>query len=263
MIDIHAHFYTARSGRPDWKALNRRRLEVGDRIGIAVHVASILGTWGRESPTYFPSPDDVRHANDAMLEMAADSGGRIRAWCVVNPNHPARAVEEIERAAEGGAVGLKLAASRRCTDPLLDPVIEAAHQREWPVLHHVWQRRRREWPGQEASDAVELGILARRHPRVRFILAHIAGGGDWSHSLRAVADLGNVYVDLSGSGADAGMVDAVLETVGADRLVWGCDVTMGTGLARVRELEVRLNRDDVERITSGNARALFPAGAFG
>src|SRR2546422_4169225 len=54
-----------------------------------------------------------------------------------------------------------------------------------PVLHHVWQHRRRDWPGQEASDAVELCALAARHPDVRFILAHIDGGGDWQHSLAA------------------------------------------------------------------------------
>src|SRR2546422_8143820 len=73
-----------------------------------------------------------------------------------------------------------------------------------PVLHHVWQHRRRDWPGQEASDAVELCALAARHPDVRFILAHIGGGGDWQHSLAALARVPNVAVDLSGSGVDGG-----------------------------------------------------------
>jgi len=34
-------------------------------------------------------------------------------------------------------VGLKLAASRRANDPLLDPVIAAAERYHFPVLHHV------------------------------------------------------------------------------------------------------------------------------
>ena len=46
----------------------------------------------------------------------------------------------------------------------------------------------------------QLSALAGRHPDVRFILAHIAGGGDWEHSLAAVRDVSNVLVDLSGSG---------------------------------------------------------------
>ena len=44
------------------------------------------------------------------------------------------------------------------------------------MLHHIWQHRRRDYPGQEASDAVELGRLAARHPSVVFLLAHIGGG---------------------------------------------------------------------------------------
>ena len=63
-------------------------------------------------------------------------------------------------------IGIKLAASRRADDPLLDPICRVAAARGVPVLHHVWQHRRRDYPGQEASDARELGALAARHPRV-------------------------------------------------------------------------------------------------
>ena len=64
------------------------------------------------------------------------------------------------------------------------------------MLHHVWQHRRREWPGQEASDGVELCRLAARHPEVWFLLAHIGGGGDWLHTLRAARGARNVLLDL-------------------------------------------------------------------
>src|SRR6185436_4320295 len=113
--------------------------------------------------------------------------------------------------------------------PLLDPIAERAAKHGVPVLQHIWQNRGRDWPGQEASDAVELGALAERHPAARFLLAHIGGGGDWAHSLRAVARLPNVYVDLSGSGVDVGMLEATLETVGVARMVWGADISLDTG----------------------------------
>lgn len=263
MIDVHAHFYTERSGRADWREVNASRLRAGERAGIAVHVASILGTWGRYSPTYFPSRPDVAHANTAMYEMAAASGGTIRAYTVVNPNYTEHALEEIARGAAAGAVGIKLAASRRANDPLLDPVAVAAAERRMPVLHHIWQHRRREWPGQEASDGAELAELARRHPDVVFILAHIGGGGAWSHSLRAVAPVPNVVIDLSGSGVDAGMLEAVVDAVGVSRMVWGCDLTIDTGLAKARYLEcMGLSSGQVEAVTGGNARRIFPEGAF-
>lgn len=263
MIDVHAHFYTERSGRSDWRDLNARRLAAGERMGITTHVASILGSWGFRSPTYFPSPGDVTHANDAMAELQRSHPGRVLGYCVVNPNYTSHALDEIVRRLDAGMVGIKLAASRRATDALLDPVARAAMEWGVPILHHVWQHRRREWPGQEASDAAELAELAERHPGTQFIVAHLGGGGDWTHSLRAVRGRDNVWVDLSGSGVDVDMLHQALETVGPSRLLWGTDVTMGTGWGKLRYLEsLGMEGSDLDLIRHGNARSLFPAGVF-
>ncbi len=263
LIDVHVHFLHAACGRSDWEARNASRLRAGDRIGITTHVASILGTWGHTSPTYFPSPADVRTGNDALLGLQRAHPGRIQGYVCVNPNYTADAEREIRRCLAAGMVGIKLAASRRATDPLLDPVCRLAAEHRVPVLHHVWQHRRRDWPGQEASDAVELAALAARHPRVPFILAHIAGGGDWEHSLVAVRGVANVFVDLSGSGVDGGMLEACRDAVGADRLLWGTDLTMDTGWAKLRYLERLLAPAPLESVRWRNAMGIFPPHAFG
>jgi uncharacterized protein len=131
------------------------------------------------------------------------------------------------------------------------------------VLQHIWQHRRRDWPGQEASDGVELVRLATRHPDVSFLLAHIGGGGDWQHTLPAVAEVPNVYVDLSGSGVDRGMLDRTVAAVGASRMVWGSDLTMETGLAKLWALAViGLSADDLAAIRWRNAARIFPPGSF-
>jgi predicted TIM-barrel fold metal-dependent hydrolase len=262
LIDIHAHFHTDRSSRADWRELNQRRLAAGRQLGITAHVASILGTYGARSPVYFPSLDDVRHANDAMAAMCAQHPGLVYGYCAVNPNYTREAVREIEERTSAGFIGIKLAASRRADDPLLDPIADTARQCGVPILHHIWQHRRHEWPGQEASDAVELAALARRHPRARFILAHLGGGGDWQHSLRALRDVPNVWVDLSGSGMDTGMLEAALAAVGVERLLWGADITLDTGLAKLRRLETLLDAAGMAAIRHGNAAAVFPRGAF-
>jgi predicted TIM-barrel fold metal-dependent hydrolase len=262
LIDVHAHFYTERSNRADWRAVNRRRLDVGRQMGITAHVASILGSYGARSPVYFPSPDDIGHANDALAALTAAHRALVYGYCLVNPNYPDHAVREIEARMAAGFVGVKLAASRRADDALLDPVADAARQCGVPILHHIWQHRRRDWPGQEASDAVELATLARRHPHTNFILAHLGGGGDWRHSLRALADVPNVWVDLSGSGLDTGMLEAALEAVGPQRLLWGADITLDTGLAKLRYLETILGPDDLAGLRHRNAEAVFPPGAF-
>lgn len=262
LIDAHAHFHWAGS-REDHARYNTSRLRAGDAIGITCHVASILGTWGRRSPTYFASPQDVQDGNDAMYAIADHEAPRVRAFVHVNPNHTAHALREIERGVARGAIGVKLSASRRADDPLVDPIADAAGQLGLPVLHHIWQHRQRDWGMQEASDATELARLAVRHPGTNFILAHIGGGGDWAHSIEVVRNVTNIFPDTSGSGVDRGMLDAWLAGVGAQRLLWAADLTLCTGLAKLQALEViGLPQDALDDIAWRNATRIFPAGAF-
>jgi predicted TIM-barrel fold metal-dependent hydrolase len=262
LVDVHAHFYHARTPRADWRERNESRFTAGAKIGISVHIASILGSWGLTSPIYFPSPRDVTAGNDALLALQRARPDRVRGYVCVNPNYGAHARTEIVRCLDAGMIGIKLAASRRADDPLLDPIAALALERRAPVLQHIWQHRRRDWPGQEASDATELCALARRHPDVAFILAHIGGGGDWLHSLHAVAGVPNVYVDLSGSGVDGGMLEACIGSVSAERLLWGTDLTMDTGWAKLRYLETLLSKEALALVRWKNAARIFPPGSF-
>ena len=263
LIDAHAHFYHAGAGRADWAEVNAARFRAGERIGITYHVASVLGSYGFSSPTYFPSPADVERGNDVMLDIATRESDRVRMFTTVNPNYTDHALREIERCTKRGAIGVKLLASRRADDPLLDPIAELAAKLHLPVLHHIWQHRTREWPSQEISDGADLARLAVRHPRSNFILAHIGGGGDYMHTFRAVVDVPNIYPDLSGSGVDRGMLDAAVATLGARRLLWGCDLTMCTGLAKLRALDtIGLQPDEIEDIRWRNAVRIFPANSF-
>ncbi|HJS43289.1 MAG TPA: amidohydrolase family protein [Gemmatimonadales bacterium] len=262
LIDVHAHFLHARTPRADWRERNVSRLTAGAKIGISVHIASILGSWGLTSPIYFPSPRDVTAGNDALLALQREHPDAIRGYVCVNPNYTAHARAEIVRGLDAGMIGIKLAASRRADDRLLDPIADLARERRVPILQHIWQHRRQDWPGQEASDAAELCTLARRHPEVAFILAHIGGGGDWLHSLHAVRAVNNVYVDLSGSGVDGGMLDACVASVGVSRLLWGTDLTMDTGWAKLRYLELLLTKEELALVRWKNAARIFPPGAL-
>jgi hypothetical protein len=205
----------------------------------------------------------VSIGNDAMLEIASREAKRVRMYVTINPNYTEHALREIERCVARGAIGIKLLASRRADDRLLDPIAEVAAERGLPVLHHIWQHRRREWPSQEISDGADLARLAMRHPRTNFILAHIGGGGDYAHTFPAIVDVPNVFPDLSGSGVDRGMLDDAVAALGASRLLWGCDLTMETGLAKLRALEViGLSADALADIRWRNAVRLFPKGSL-
>src|SRR5439155_742555 len=108
-------------------------------------VASILGSWGRTSPIYFPSPRDVESGNTALLALGQEHPDVIRGYVTVNPNYTSHARAEIVRCLGAGMVGIKLGSVRRF---LPRPVAR-------PVLPHVVQHRhppfprQRDWPGQE------------------------------------------------------------------------------------------------------------------
>ncbi len=263
LIDPHAHFHTPHTNRADWMRYNQARLEGSARIGVRCQVASVLGSWGYTSPTYFASPEDQTRANDWMFSFASDAGGHVKAYVAVNPNFTAHALREIERGLALGAVGIKLAAGRRADDALLDDIAQRAAEARVPVLHHVWQHRRRDWPNQDASDGIELGRLAARHPEVSFLLAHIGGGGDWAHTPPAIREVPNVAMDLSGSGIDRGMLDHALRWIGARRLLWAADLTLCTGLTKLRALaHTGASCEDIADMRWRNAVRLFPSGTF-
>src|SRR5256885_12476094 len=50
-----------------------------------------------------------------------------------------------------------------------------------------------------------------------------------------------LFRSLSGSGVDRGMLDAALETLGARRLLWGCDLTIERSEEHTSELQSPCN----------------------
>ena len=65
--------------------------------------------------------------------------------------------------------------------------------------------------------------------------------------------MNNVYVDLSGSGVDGGMLEACVASVGVNRLLWGSDLTMDTGWAKLRYLELLLTKEELALVRWKNA----------
>jgi predicted TIM-barrel fold metal-dependent hydrolase len=60
------------------------------------------------------------------------------------------------------------------------------------------------------------------------------------------------------------MLDDAIRTLGAQRLLWGTDLTMETGLAKLRALEATglLSAGDLADIRHRNAARVFPRSAF-
>jgi predicted TIM-barrel fold metal-dependent hydrolase len=59
------------------------------------------------------------------------------------------------------------------------------------------------------------------------------------------------------------MLDRTVAAVGAARMLWGSDLTMETGLAKLWALDgIGLSPEDITAIRWGNAASIFPAGSF-
>ena len=241
----------------DWRDSTPPGLRRRSTIGISCQ--SRRRSWGATAQLadVFPVSSDSSTANDPCWRCKHARHTRAQYVAVTRMQAKLR----WPRSSAGcrvSAVGIKLAAARRAT---IDSSIRSRHMRRQHshLLHHIWQHRRRFWPGQDASDGAELAELAARHPNANLILAHIGGGGDYSHTFAAVRDVTNVYLDLSGSGVDRGMLDDAIAAVGPRRVLWGADLTLCTG-AKLWALEtLGLSAADLAD-SRGVTRWHFPRG---
>ncbi len=264
LIDVHAHFLHDRTPRGDWRERNASRLRAGERIGITIHVASILGSWGLTSPTYFPSPADCRFGNDALLALQREHPTRIRGYVAVNPNYTEEALSEIRRCLDAGMIGIKLAASRRADDPLLDPICRlAAERRRADPASRLAAPPQGLCPARRPPTRRELGALAAPpsvgglHPRAHRRRRRLAPFA----SRRSAVTRTSRWISRE-AGWMAGCWRPASTAVGVERLLWGCDLTIETGWAKLRYLEHLLPAEELEMVRWRNAARIFPPGAF-
>jgi predicted TIM-barrel fold metal-dependent hydrolase len=248
VIDCHGHLH--HHSRSSWEDDDRRLIEVADRLGIDQLCCSIL------TPRRPATPEGFRECNRWLAEAIGRYPGRVLGYCYVNPGYEHQALEEIRRSVEErGFIGIKLYNEYRCTDPVVFPIVELAIELRVPILHHAGHLHYflKEQP--HISDGGHLAELARRYPEAMLICAHVCGGGDWEWTIKALRNAPSVFLDLSGSVTDDGVVEMSAEVLGVDRLLFGCDMSMTAGIGRIRAAD--LGGDEKARILGGNMRRIL------
>lgn len=224
VIDAHVH---------NWRALTDVKSVVDclDRFGLAAMVV-LSDLRGDGTPT----PDEVAASNAATARLRDAVGERIIPFCYVNAVHTDNAIAQIAHWARQGFKGLKLWISERAGDPRTASVIDAAQEQGWPVYYHSYYRLHGHAPASESAP-IEFAALARRHPRVTFVMAHM--GAQFEHGLAAVADCPNVSVDYAGSISEKGAYETALRLLGPERILFGTDLPACyyTNAGRVLELD--------------------------
>ena len=249
-FDAHNHVYADGAGCLD-RGRAEALLEGSARLGIAgICVSAPLTS---ESPT----PAECARANDLVLAAMAMSE-RFHGFCFVNPGYARESCREIERCLDAGMVGIKLYHQYRICDPAQTPVLELAAARRIPVLMHAGHVMDADTRARQPrlSDAGHFLRAAAMFPETIFIQGHIGGGGDWEWNLRVLEEApGNLYIDISGSVIDSGMVHRTVATLGVERVLFATDGSLEEGVGKL--LASGLSETDMEKIAGSNLRDLL------
>jgi predicted TIM-barrel fold metal-dependent hydrolase len=248
VIDCHAHLQ--HHSRATWEGDDRKLIDAADRLGIDQLCCSIL------TPRRPATVEGFRECNRWVADALKRFPGRVLGYCYVNPGPQREALDEVRRCIEGrGFIGVKLYNEYRCTDPVVFPVVELAIELRVPILHHAGHSHYFVKEQPHISDGAHLAELSRRYPEARLICAHICGGGDWEWTIKALRKAPGVLLDLSGSVADAGVIEAAVGILGAERLLFGCDMSMTPSVGRLRS--AALSAADRRKIMGANMERLL------
>jgi hypothetical protein len=206
-FDAHTHIG---SNDPDGY-----RSSADELLGALDLIGSRAAVFPMHEPGGYPP------ANDYVMEQARASGGRLVAFCRLDP-HAENPAGEAERCLDAGARGIKLhprAERFRLEEPETDPIFAVANERRVPVLVHAGR-------GIPAlgRDAVE---LSERFPGAPIILAH-AAVCDLAWIWRETASHPNLFFDT----AWWNPLDllTLCAHVPPGQILWGSDAPYGTPL---------------------------------
>jgi uncharacterized protein len=201
-------------------------------------------------------PEQIRAINDATIERTRAYADRMLGFCFINPAlDPGFVREEIDRCVrDHGMRGIKVEIDLNARDERMSVLMDKAAGHDIPLLHHAWYVT---GGGQEfSSEPHDIAVLARRHPEVRIVMAHLNGCG-----MRGVQDIAaceNVWIDTSGGQPVAGLVEYAVREIGADRVVYGSDVPCRDFSAQIgRILGADLRMQDRKKILWNNAARLL------
>lgn len=207
------------------------------------------GSRGAVMPMH--EPEGYPAANDAVLEAAGASNGRLVAFCRLDPN--GRPVPEASRCLEAGARGIKLhprAEGFELRGPDVEAIFRLAHERRLPVVIHAGR-------GIPTLGRDAVG-LAQRYPDARIVLAH-AAICDLNWLWREIPRHPNLFIDTSWwNPAD---VAAMFALVPPGQLLYATDLPyftpflIATMVARYGR-QTGLSDEQIVAILGGQARRL-------
>jgi len=203
----------------------------------------------------FPLPGvpDLRDANDYVSSCVQRYPSRLVGFACVNPYLGDQAEAELERCfGKLGLKGLKLHPLAHAFQPnakIVHPLIEKAKKYRVPVIFHT---------GNEFFALPSLvGDLAESFPEVTIIIAHMGIMNYVSEALIAAKKNENILLETSNILLPV-YIEMAVETVGAERVVFGSDTPASHMAVELKKLEVAgLKESEIKLILGENMRKIL------
>ena len=227
IFDAHAHLYEAYH----WGK--------GRRVGQGPEVATLEEfrrhmewiTPGRHTAALFFGAgfgDDRFRASNEFVARELRKDRESRGEMVVSPRmDPEEMRAEVKRL---GFSGLKVYHLFVQGEPtwnadiskfLTEEHVRVAHQEGWTITLHMVKHRAMA----EAANQQRIIEYCSKYPDIKLILAHAARGFNPYHTaegIHTLKGLRNIWCDTSAV-TEAGGFEAIVDTLGHDRLLWGSD----------------------------------------
>ena len=193
--------------------------------------------------------------NRPSVEAVRRFPDRFRAYCVINPNYPELAEQELAtfEAHRDVFVGFKFLSDYHriaITDARYQPAWQYANQRELLILMHTW--------GGSAYDGPDvIRAVAERYPRVKILMGHSCHG-DWDAAVGLANDFPNVFLELTAVFDDRGAIEKFVGEAGSQRMLFGTDLPwFDPHHALGVLLSAEINDEDRHNICHRNAEQLL------
>lgn len=162
---------------------------------------------------------DNREGNAAVCQAAVASGGRLAAYAVANPWQGARAVDELARARDAGAVAFAVDPVLQgfdVLDGLLDPLLAYAAEQGWFVYIRTGTP--------PSALPLPVATLARRHPELAFFMGKSGATDFWIDAAPALRYAPNLCADTSYAPWDTVLSEFARDPeIGTSRCVFATD----------------------------------------
>lgn len=219
IIDSHMHMGVS----PDYMVYDREMkslLELMDRLeiekGISTHMLSLK--------------DQFALGASLDAEAYRKSDGRLFGFFAFGPHHPQAALD-VMNAHRGDPIfkGIKIHPSGAGVDADSEayrPAWEAAREFKIPILAHTWSISAYN-PNQKSAFTGKFEKYISEYPDVHFVFGH--SGGRYEGIIEAVR-IGKLYkncsFDIAGDIWGRGVLEYLVDNLGADRVIYGSDCYM-------------------------------------